>query len=105
MNTYIKKSLLPSLLQREEQPISSSFDKEESPSLEKRGKGRFFRNYILTKHSLRNILFCILIVLFSSASVYADEQKKEVMVITVNGVINPVSAEFFKDLMVRRSSQ
>lgn len=41
MNTVSKKSLLTSLCQREEQPPSSPFDKGESPSLAKRGQGRF----------------------------------------------------------------
>jgi membrane-bound serine protease (ClpP class) len=43
--------------------------------------------------ALRIFLF-ILIILFSYPSGYTEEQKKEVMVITVNGVINPVAAEF-----------
>jgi membrane-bound serine protease (ClpP class) len=44
----------------------------------------------------RTILFIfpILFFLFCSSSVYSEEPKREVMVITVNGVINPVSAEF-----------
>src|SRR4030066_2441625 len=39
-------------------------------------------------------IFLILIFLFCSSSIYSEESKREVMVITVNGVINPVASEF-----------
>jgi membrane-bound serine protease (ClpP class) len=43
---------------------------------------------------LINFLSLILLVLFLISHAFSDEPKKEVMVITVNGVINPVSAEY-----------
>jgi len=39
-------------------------------------------------------IFLILLFLFCSFSIYSEESKREVMVITVNGVINPVASEF-----------
>ena len=39
-------------------------------------------------------IFLILLFLFCSSSIYSEEPKREVMVITVNGVINPVASEF-----------
>ncbi len=44
----------------------------------------------------RTLLFIFLILFLSllSSSIFSEEPKREVMVITVNGVINPVASEF-----------
>jgi membrane-bound serine protease (ClpP class) len=39
-------------------------------------------------------IFLIFLFLFCSSSIHSEEPKREVIVINVNGVINPVSAEF-----------
>ena len=66
MKTLLKKSLLTSLYQREEQPPLSPFDKGECPSLAKRGEGRFTEgNCPLTYELLSKKGFTLVEVLIS----------------------------------------
>jgi membrane-bound serine protease (ClpP class) len=43
---------------------------------------------------LKKIILLIFLILLYSPSVPSEEQKRDVMVITINGVINPVAAEY-----------
>ena len=45
------------------------------------------------------LLSSFLLIVFMSSNALPEEPKKTVMVITVNGVINPVSAEFIKSIL------
>lgn len=53
----------------------------------------------------RTLAFLIFLSLFLSAPLFAQEQKKDVVVITVNGVINPASAEYIGKSIKRANEQ
>ncbi len=66
-----------------------------------KGKLRYRKINFFTTSTLSNcivrvkrIVFLIFLILLYSTSVPSEEPKREVMVITINGVINPVAAEY-----------
>ncbi len=53
----------------------------------------------------RTLAFLIFLSLFLSAPLFSQEQKKDVLVITVNGVINPASAEYIGKSIKKANEQ
>lgn len=53
----------------------------------------------------RTLAFLTFLFLFLSAPLFSQEQKKDVLVITVNGVINPASAEYIGKSIKRANEQ
>lgn len=55
--------------------------------------------------SKKYIAFFVFLSIFISAPLFSQEQKKDVLVITVNGVINPASAEYIGKSIKRANEQ